>query len=151
MPTAAVLARAGHRVVGVDVNAMVVSTVNEGRIHIVEPDLDRAVADAVDSGYLSAQLTPVPADVFLIAVPTPFRIGIDDIPQPNIDFVLAAARAIAPVLRPGNLVLLESTSPVGTTEQLADVITEVSNIKSEHPYCLPPERASRAYSSGTCL
>ena len=141
LPTAAVLARAGHRVVGVDVNAMVVSTVNEGRIHIVEPDLDRAVADAVDSGYLSAQLTPVPADVFLIAVPTPFRIGIDGIPQPNIDFVLAAARAIAPVLRPGNLVLLESTSPVGTTEQLADVITEVSNIKSEQlhiAYC--PER-----------
>jgi len=119
LPTAALLARAGHRVTGVDVNAQVVATVNEGRIHIVEPDLDQAVAAAVASGALSAQLTPTPADVFLIAVPTPFRSGPDGIPQPNIDYVLAAARAIAPVLRPGNLVLLESTSPVGTTEQVA--------------------------------
>jgi len=115
LPTAAVLARAGHRVIGVDVNAQVVATVNQGQIHIVEPDLDQAVADAVASGALSAQLTPAPADVFLIAVPTPFRSGSGDssqtgIPQPNIDYVLTAARAIAPVLQPGNLVLLESTS-----------------------------------------
>ena len=108
LPTAAVLAQAGHRVIGVDVNAQVVSTVNEGRIHIVEPDLDLVVADSVASGSLSAQVTPDPADVFMIAVPTPFLSGADGIPQPNI-VVLAAARAIAPVLRPGNLVLLEST------------------------------------------
>ncbi|QNI75237.1 UDP-glucose/GDP-mannose dehydrogenase family/ NAD binding domain protein [Synechococcus sp. MVIR-18-1] len=95
LPTAAVLARAGHRVIGVDVNAQVVATVNQGQIHIVEPDLDQAVADAVASGALSAQLTPLPADVFLIAVPPPFRSGSDGIPQPNIDYVLAAARAIA--------------------------------------------------------
>jgi UDP-N-acetyl-D-mannosaminuronic acid dehydrogenase len=141
LPTAAVLARAGHRVIGVDVNAQVVATVNEGRIHIVEPDLDQAVADAVASGALSAQLTPAPADVFLIAVPTPFRSGVDGIPQPNIDYVLAAARAIAPVLRPGNLVLLESTSPVGTTEQVAQVISELSGLNNEQlhiAYC--PER-----------
>ena len=141
LPTAAVLARAGHRVIGVDVNAQVVSTVNEGRIHIVEPDLDLAVAQSVASGSLSAQLTPAQADVFLIAVPTPFRSGTDGIPQPNIDYVLAAARAIAPVLRPGNLVLLESTSPVGTTEQLAQVIAEVTALSSEKlhiAYC--PER-----------
>ncbi len=141
LPTAAVLARAGHRVIGVDVNAQVVATVNEGRIHIVEPDLDQAVAAAVASGALSAQLTPAPADVFLIAVPTPFRCGADGIPQPNIDYVLVAARAIAPVLRPGNLVLLESTSPVGTTEQLAQVIAEVCGLSSEQlhiAYC--PER-----------
>jgi len=141
LPTAAVLARAGHRVIGVDVNAQVVATVNEGRIHIVEPDLDQAVAAAVASGALSAQLTPAPADVFLIAVPTPFRSGPDGIPQPNIDYVLAAARAIAPVLRPGNLVLLESTSPVGTTEQVAQVIAEASGLNSDQlhiAYC--PER-----------
>ena len=141
LPTAAVLARAGHRVIGVDVNAQVVDTVNEGRIHIVEPDLDQAVAAAVDSGALSAQLTAPPADVFLIAVPTPFRSGVDGIPHPNIDYVLAAARAIAPVLRPGNLVLLESTSPVGTTEQLAQVIVEECSLSSEQlhiAYC--PER-----------
>jgi UDP-N-acetyl-D-mannosaminuronic acid dehydrogenase len=141
LPTAAVLARAGHRVVGVDVNAQVVATVNQGLIHIVEPDLDRAVAAAVASGALSAKLTPAPADVFLIAVPTPFRNGVDGIPQPNIDYVLASARAIAPVLQPGNLVLLESTSPVGTTEQVAQVIGELSGLNSEQlhiAYC--PER-----------
>ena len=141
LPTAAVLAKAGHRVIGVDVNAQVVATVNEGRIHIVEPDLDQAVAESVASGSLSAQVTPAPADVFLIAVPTPFRSGADGIPQPNIDYVLAAARAIAPVLRPGNLVLLESTSPVGTTEQVAQVIAEASGLSSEQlhiAYC--PER-----------
>ena len=141
LPTAAVLARAGHRVIGVDVNAQVVSTVNGGRIHIVEPDLDQAVEAAVASGALSAQLTPVPADVFLIAVPTPFRSGPDGIPQPNIDYVLAAARAIAPVLQQGNLVLLESTSPVGTTEEVAEVIAEECGLNSEQvkiAYC--PER-----------
>lgn len=141
LPTAAVLAKAGHRVIGVDVNAQVVTTVNEGRIHIVEPDLDQAVAESVASGSLSAQVTPAPADVFLIAVPTPFRSGADGIPQPNIDFVLAAASAIAPVLRPGNLVLLESTSPVGTTEQVAQVIAEASGLSSNQlqiAYC--PER-----------
>ena len=141
LPTAAVLARAGHRVIGVDVNAQVVSTVNGGRIHIVEPDLDQAVAAAVASGALSAQLSPVPADVFLIAVPTPFRSGPDGIPQPNIDYVLAAARAIAPVLQQGNLVLLESTSPVGTTEEVAQVIAEECGLNSEQvqiAYC--PER-----------
>jgi len=141
LPTAAVLARAGHRVIGVDVNATVVNTVNEGRIHIVEPDLDQVVAEAVASGALSAQLTPVPADVFLIAVPTPFRGGADGIPQPNIDYVFAAARAIASVLRPGNLLLLESTSPVGTTEQVAKLIAGECGLNSEQvkiAYC--PER-----------
>ena len=141
LPTAAVLARAGHRVIGVDVNAQVVATVNEGCIHIVEPDLDQAVASAVASGDLSAQLSPSPADVFLIAVPTPFRSGADGIPQPNIDYVLAAACAIAPVLRPGNLLLLESTLPVGTTEQVAQVLAEKSGLSGEQlhiAYC--PER-----------
>ena len=81
LPTAAVLARAGYRVIGVDVNEQVVETVNQGQIHIVEPDLGKVVADCVASGALSAQLTAVPADVFLIAVPTPFRSSIDGIPQ----------------------------------------------------------------------
>ena len=142
LPTAAVLAKAGHRVIGVDVNDHVVNTVNDGGIHIVEPDLDLVVAESVRSGLLSAQVTPAPADVFLIAVPTPFRCGADGIPQPNIEYVLAAARAIAQVLRPGNLVLLESTSPVGTTEQVAQVIAEASGLSFENQiniaYC--PER-----------
>ena len=127
--------------IGVDVNPQVVDTVNEGRIHIVEPDLDIAVAQSVTAGSLTAQVMPAPADVFLIAVPTPFRSGADGIPQPNIDYVLAAARAIAQVLRPGNLVLLESTSPVGTTEEVARVIAEASGLDSAQlhiAYC--PER-----------
>jgi UDP-N-acetyl-D-mannosaminuronic acid dehydrogenase len=141
LPTAAVLARAGHRVIGVDVNAQVVDTVNQGQIHIVEPGLDQVVAAAVASGALSAQLSPAPADVFLIAVPTPFRSSVAGVPQPNIDYVLAAARAIAPVLRHGNLVLLESTSPVSTTEQVAQVIGELSRLNTDQlhiAYC--PER-----------
>jgi UDP-N-acetyl-D-mannosaminuronic acid dehydrogenase len=128
-------------VIGVDVNPQVVATVNQGQIHIVETDLDQAVADAVASGALSAQLTPSPADVFMIAVPTPFRSGSDGIPQPNIDYVLAAASAVAPLLRPGNLVLLESTSPVGTTEQVAQMIAELSGLNTDQlhiAYC--PER-----------
>jgi len=141
LPTAALLARHGYYVIGVDVNVQVVDTVNRGKIHILEPDLEQVVADAVNSGALKAQLTPEPADVFLIAVPTPFRNIGKEIPQPNIDNVLDAARAIAPVLRPGNLVLLESTSPVGTTERLAAVIGEVSGLNPEQfqiAYC--PER-----------
>lgn len=141
LPTAAVLAGAGHRVIGVDVNAEVVATVNQGQIHIVEPDLDQAVATAVASGALTAQLAPQSAEVFVIAVPTPFRSGADGIPLPNIDYVLAAARAIAPVLRPGNLVLLESTSPVGTTEQVAALLAQESGLAPQQihvAYC--PER-----------
>ena len=83
LPTAAVLSKAGHQVIGVDVNSQVVATVNEGRIHIVEPDLDQVVAESVASGSLTAQLTPAPADVFLIAVPTPFRSGPTASPSPT--------------------------------------------------------------------
>jgi len=141
LPTAAVLALSGHRVIGVDVNAQVVNIVNNGSIHIVEPDLEQAVAEAVSTGALSAQLSPASADVFLIAVPTPFRNNPNGIPQPNIDYVFAAARALAPKLSPGNLVLLESTSPVGTTEQLAQVIEEACGLTRDQinfAYC--PER-----------
>ncbi|MEB3200908.1 MAG: UDP-N-acetyl-D-mannosamine dehydrogenase [Synechococcaceae cyanobacterium] len=122
LPTAAVLAAAGHEVLGVDIDPRVVDTVNRGAIHIVEPDLEQAVAAAVASGRLRAATAPEPADVFLIAVPTPFRPGPDGIPEADLDHVLAAARTITPQLRPGNLVLLESTSPVGSTERLAATI-----------------------------
>ena len=141
LPTAAVLAKAGHRVIGVDVNSQVVDSVNAGNIHFYEPELDIQVSHFVSSGSLSASLTPVTADVFLIAVPTPFLVGPDKIPQPNIDFVLSAARSIASVIRPGNLVLLESTSPVGTTQLVAKLIVEVSGLCADHfhiAYC--PER-----------
>lgn len=118
LPTASILATRGHRVLGVDVNADVVATISEGRIHIVEPELDVLVRSAVHSGGLTASTLPRSADVFLIAVPTPFREG----HQPDISYVLAATRAIAPHLGPGNLVILESTSPVGTTEAVAETL-----------------------------
>jgi UDP-N-acetyl-D-mannosaminuronic acid dehydrogenase len=119
LPTAALLASKGHQVIGVDVNRKAVDTINSGLIHIVEPDLDAFVHSAVSQGNLRADMTPHPADVFIIAVPTPFHEG-GPIPQPNVDIVMAATRSIAPHVRPGNLVILESTSPVGTTQQVAD-------------------------------
>ncbi len=115
LPTAAVLASAGHEVVGVDVNRRVVEVVNRGEIHIVEPDLDGLVRGAVLSGRFRAVLDVEPSDAFIIAVPTPFK----NDHVPDLAFVEQAARAIAPQLRRGNLVILESTSPVGTTEKLA--------------------------------
>ncbi len=115
LPTAAVLASAGHEVVGVDVSARVVEVVNRGDVHIVEPELDGLVRGAVMSGRLRAVLAAEAADTFIIAVPTPFKNSY----QPDLVCVEEAARAIAPHLRCGNLVILESTSPVGTTEKLA--------------------------------
>jgi len=115
LPTAAVLASAGHEVIGVEISATIVDTVNRGEVHIVEPDLDGLVRGAVLSGRLRATLEPEPADTFVIAVPTPFK----DDHVPDLRYVEQAARRIAASLRPGNLVILESTSPVGTTEMLA--------------------------------
>ncbi len=108
------LASRGFHVVGVDVSQSVVDTINQGRIHIVEPDLEGLVHSAVLGGRLRACTTPQPADVFVIAVPTPIRAD----KRPDLSMVEAAARAIAPVVRPGNLVILESTSPVGTTDEI---------------------------------
>lgn len=121
LPTAAVFASKGKKVVGVDVNARAVETINRGAIHIVEPDLDSVVHDAVTRGDLRATTQPEAADAFLIAVPTPF---IAD-HQPDLRFVKAAAESIAPVLKKGDLVILESTSPVGSTEQMAEWLSAV--------------------------
>jgi UDP-N-acetyl-D-mannosaminuronic acid dehydrogenase len=115
LPTAAVLAARGVSVIGVDVKETTVTTINSGKVHITEPELDMFVHAAVASGHLRAVVTPEPADVFIIAVPTPFKGD----HEPDLSFVEAAARAIAPVLRKGNLVILESTSPVGTTAALS--------------------------------
>ena len=118
LPTAAVIARAGAHVLGLDINQSVVDTVNEGRVHIEEVDLHGLVQGVVDRGRLRASVTPEPADAFVIAVPTPIR----DDHAPDISYVLDAARTIAPVLKTGDLVILESTSPVGTTDQVAALI-----------------------------
>src|SRR5688500_387461 len=114
LPTASLLATKGFRVLGVDIDPEVVRTISAGDIHIKEPELDVLVRSAVLSGSLTASTAPAEADVFVIAVPTPFREGF----QPDVSYVEAATRAIAPVLRQGNLVILESTSPVGTSERV---------------------------------
>ena len=116
LPTAAMFASRNVQVLGVDVNKHVVDTINRGEIHIVEPDLDEVVKSVVESGFLKAAIAPEPSDAFLIAVPTPFK---GDQHDPDLSFIEAAALAIAPVLQPGNLVILESTSPVGATEDMA--------------------------------
>lgn len=121
LPTAAVFASRKTKVIGVDVNQKAVDTINQGKIHIVEPDLDKMVQDAVSEGYLRATTMPEPADAFLIAVPTPFK---GESHYPDLAYIESAAKAIAPVLAKGNLVILESTSPVGTTEQMAEWLAE---------------------------
>ena len=109
----------GYTIHGVDINRETVDTINRGQIHIVEPDLDMFVHAAVDSGRFTASTTPTEADVFFICVPTPFdEEKTTGIPRPNLDYVLNATKAIAPFVRPGNMVILESTSPVGTTERV---------------------------------
>lgn len=120
LPTAAVFASRKKKVVGVDVNRKAVDTINRGEIHIVEPDLDMVVHAAVTEGYLRATTDPEPADAFLIAVPTPFKAD----HEPDLSYIESASKAIAPVLKTGDLIILESTSPVGATEQMAAWLAE---------------------------
>jgi UDP-N-acetyl-D-mannosaminuronic acid dehydrogenase len=121
LPTAAVIASRGIEVIGIDVSEKAVVIINQGKVHIVEPDLDMVVQAAVTMGKLRASLTPEPADAFMIAVPTPFKDG----HKPDLSFIKKAAEAIAPVLEKGNLIILESTSPVGTTEKLSHWLQEL--------------------------
>ena len=121
LPTAAVVARSGASVLGIDVHQSVVDTVNAGQVHIEEVDLDALVQGVVARGLLRASTTVEPSDVFLIAVPTPF----DENHAPDISYVLSAARSIAPVLKANDLIVLESTSPVGTTDAVRDLIAEL--------------------------
>jgi UDP-N-acetyl-D-mannosaminuronic acid dehydrogenase len=131
LPTAATLASRGVDVIGVDVNSEVVAAVNAGKPLFPEPDLDMLLRAATTIGKLRATSRPEPADAFLIAVPTPFN----DDKSPNLDFIDAAADAIGPVLNPGNIVILESTSPVGTTARLA---ARLARIRPELRF--PPAR-----------
>ena len=121
LPTAAVFASRKVKVVGVDINKHAVDTINQGKIHIVEPDLDILVHSVVNDGFLKASMLPEEADAFIIAVPTPFK---GDNHEPNLDYIKAASKSVAKVLKKGNLVILESTSPVGATEQMARWIAE---------------------------
>ena len=119
LPTAAVFASRKIKVIGVDVNQKTVDTINRGQIHIVESDLDMVVHAAVTEGYLRATTQPEPADAFLIAVPTPFKSDHNGDHEPDLSYIESSSKSIAPVLKKGDLVILESTSPVGTTEQMA--------------------------------
>lgn len=120
LPTATLFASRKKKVIGVDVSQHAVDTINQGKIHIVEPELDVLVQAAVSEGWLRATTKPEAADAFLIAVPTPFKDG----HQPDLSYIESASKAIAPVLKKGDLVVLESTSPVGATEQMAAWLAE---------------------------
>ncbi|PWK14647.1 UDP-N-acetyl-D-mannosaminuronic acid dehydrogenase [Psychrobacter immobilis] len=121
LPTAAMFAHHGANVVGVDVNQHAVDTINQGKIHIVEPGLEAIVKQAVDNNKLKASLTPVHSDAYLIAVPTPFK---GDDHTPDLSYIQAVSKALAPLLEKGDLVILESTSPVGATEQMVEWLAE---------------------------
>lgn len=126
LPTAAMFASKEKKVIGVDVDQHAVDTINAGKTHIVEPELDAMVKKAVDGGFLKATTIPEPADAFLIAVPTPFLpVKVQDsIPEPDLSYIESAAKSVAKVLREGDLVILESTSPVGATEQMSKWLAE---------------------------
>ena len=136
LPTASLLATKGFQVTGIDIRQEVVETINKGEIHIVEPELDILVKSAVQSGKLVASLKPIESDIFILAVPTPFKNNFD----PDLRFVEQATKSIAPFLKDENIVILESTSPVGTTELLNNWILEsqVDSIRLYFAHC--PER-----------
>jgi UDP-N-acetyl-D-mannosaminuronic acid dehydrogenase len=121
LPTAAVMAKSGFKVIGVDIDQSICNTINAGQIHIVEPGLAEVVREVVQSGNLVAQTYTTEADVYVIAVPTPFKSGY----EPDCSYIEQACKAIAPVLRKGCLVILESTSPVGTLENVAMWLSEL--------------------------
>ncbi|WP_367109622.1 UDP-N-acetyl-D-mannosamine dehydrogenase [uncultured Psychrobacter sp.] len=134
LPTAAMFAHHGANVTGVDVNQHAVDTINQGRIHIVEPGLEAIVKKAVDNGKLKASLKPVHSDAYLIAVPTPFK---GDDHTPDLSYIQSVSKALAPLLEKGDVVILESTSPVGATEQmvewLADARSDLTFPKYDEP------------------
>jgi UDP-N-acetyl-D-mannosaminuronic acid dehydrogenase len=118
LPTSALIASHGTNVLGVDINQKVVDTINQGKIHIVEPDLDEVVSKAVSNGFFKASTKPSSAEVYLIVVPTPFKGN----HEPDISFVEAATKGIIPLLKKGDLYIIESTSPIGTTEKMQKLI-----------------------------
>lgn len=138
LPTAALMAKNGHDVIGVDVNPKAVDTINAGKIHIIENGLEALVSEVVKAGKLKAQLKPAEADAFIIAVPTP--VHEDAGHTPGLEYVDAATSSIASYVRPGNMVILESTSPVGTTEHIEEVLKKhgVDTSKLFFAHC--PER-----------
>ena len=137
LPTAALIASKNVQVLGVDINPDVVDTINRGDIHIVEPDLDKTVAKAVKNGFLKAATVPVECSVYIIVVPTPFK-GKN---EPDISFVAAATKSIVPFLKKGDLYIIESTSPIGTTKKMMDLIYDMRpEIQDQLSIAYCPER-----------
>ena len=137
LPTSALIASKSTQVLGVDIDQKVVDTVNDGKIHIVEPDLDVIVSKAVNDGFFKASTKAVAADTFLIVVPTPFKGN----HEPDISYVESATRAIIPLLKKGDLYIIESTSPIGTTEKMQDLIFQSRpELKGEMYIAYCPER-----------
>ena len=118
LPTSALIASHGTKVLGIDINQKIVDTINQGKIHIVEPDLDEIVSKVVSNGFFKASTKPTSADVYLIVVPTPFKGN----HEPDISFVEAATKGIIPLLKKGDLYIIESTSPIGTTDKMQKLI-----------------------------
>jgi len=139
LPTAAFFASAGHRVFGVDVDRCVVDTVNSGAIHIVEPGLGELVSDVVTQGKLSAHTSVRPTDVYLICVPTPL-IPRDGTPAPDLTYVYSAVEAVTPNLKAGDIVILESTCPVGTSDRMFERISKDTGSEVEVYFAYCPER-----------
>lgn len=137
LPTSALIAGNKIQVYGVDINQKVVDTINQGKIHIVEPSLDEAVEKAVKNGFLKAGIKPVMADTYLIVVPTPFKGN----HEPDISYVESATKAIIPLLKDGDLYIIESTSPIGTTEKMMHLIyKERPELKDKLNIAYCPER-----------
>ena len=139
LPTAALIAKNGFSVTGVDINLDVVSKINEGKIQIIEPDLDKLIKSVISKGQLKVQSSVSSSDVYVICVPTPLKEN-NKIPSPNIDHVLTATRKIAKFVKPGDLIILESTSPVGTTKKIQKILVDCGiDLTNVHiAYC--PER-----------
>lgn len=137
LPTAALISSNGTKVCGVDINKKIVDTVNTGKIHIVEPSLEQSVSKAVSDSFLKASIKPVVANTYLIVVPTPFK----EKNEPDISFVKAATKAIVPLLKEGDLYIIESTSPIGTTEKMMNFIySERLELKDKLYIAYCPER-----------
>jgi len=139
LPTAALLASRGYLVSGYDINNDVVNTINQGYIHIVEKDLDYFVEQAVKNGQLKAFPEPQQSDIYIICVPTPFHQS-TEIPSPNIDYVIEAAKKISKLLKKGDMVIIESTCPVGTTEKIFEIILDHGFDHNEIYIAYCPER-----------
>ncbi len=141
LPTAVLLASRGNKVIGVDIDQSIISSINDMISHIKEADLDKALEKVVKEGNLCATNKVEKADNFLITVPTPFTLSENQLPQPDISYIIKAIHSIADYIEPGNLIILESTSPVGTTEKIANILEELTGINTDQlniAYC--PER-----------